>query len=72
LSVSDISPTTFAEKAANSNMTKPEPVQQTALPARFNRAVVRAGKAVNFELPAQIVNVRPKKAGQVGMWEKNF
>jgi hypothetical protein len=53
-------------------MKKPEPVHQTALPARFNRAVVRQEKAVNFELPAQIVNVRPKKAGRVRRGEKNF
>jgi len=51
---------------------KPEPVQQTALPAGFNRAGVRQEKAVNSELPAQILNVRPKKAGRVERREKNF
>jgi hypothetical protein len=51
---------------------KPETVHQTALPARFGRAVVRARKAVNFELPGLIGNVRPKKAGRVERREKNF
>jgi len=53
-------------------MKKPEPLQQTALPARFIRAVVRQERTVNSELPAQIVNVRPKKAGRVEKREKNF
>jgi len=53
-------------------MKKAEPVQQTAPPARFGRAVVRQEKTVNSGLSARIVNVRPKKAGQVGRREKNF
>jgi hypothetical protein len=53
-------------------MKKPEPVQQTALAARFGRAVVRARKGVKFELPGLIGNVRPKKAGPVERREKNF
>jgi hypothetical protein len=47
-------------------------MQQTALPAQFGRAVVRQEKAVNSELPVQIVNVRPKKVSQIERREKNF
>jgi len=62
----------ICEKAANGNVKKPERVRQMALPARFGGAVVGARKGVNFELPVQIVNVRPKKAGRVERREKNF